>query len=86
MGKLIIPRKCNKIKIKTDQREHKLVAPLTWVQRLKRVFDMIMLGFKSFRSVRATLAGIEIWRMLKKVQNENSLPVSERIYVLAAAG
>ena len=27
-----------------------------------------MLGFKSFRSARATLAGIELWRMLKKDQ------------------
>ena len=48
--KLIVPRKCNKIKIKTDRSEHKLVAesgaadqliaPLTWAQRLKRVFDI----------------------------------------------
>ncbi len=33
-----------------------------------------MLGFKSFWSARATLAGIELWRMLKKDQYRSSLP------------
>ena len=31
-----------------------------------------MLGFKSFRSTRATLAGIGLWRMLKKGQSKSS--------------
>jgi transposase-like protein len=35
-----------------------------------------MLGFKSFWSARATLAGIELWRMLKKGQNKSSLPAN----------
>jgi transposase-like protein len=45
-----------------------------------------MLGFKSFWSARATLAGIELWRMLKKDQNKSSLPAWEQFYALAAAG
>ena len=45
-----------------------------------------MLGFKSFWSARATLAGIELWRMLKKGQNKNSLPAWEQFYALAATG
>jgi putative transposase len=45
-----------------------------------------MLGFKSFRSAQATLAGIEIWRMLKKGQNKSSLPVWEQFYALDAKG
>jgi len=50
MRKLIVPRKCHKIKTRTDRSEHKLVAeseaadqliaPLTWAQRLKRVFNI----------------------------------------------
>ena len=45
-----------------------------------------MLGFKSFWSARATLAGIELWRMLKKGQNKSSLSAWEQFYALAAAG
>ena len=45
-----------------------------------------MLGFKSFWSARATLAGIELWRMLKKGQNKSSLPGWEQFYALALAG
>jgi putative transposase len=45
-----------------------------------------MLGFKSFRSGRATLAGIELWRMLKKGQNKSSLSAWEQFYALAATG
>jgi transposase-like protein len=45
-----------------------------------------MLGFKSFRSARATLAGIELWRMLKKNQGKSSLPAWEQFYVLGATG
>lgn len=45
-----------------------------------------MLGFKSFWSAQATLAGIELWRMLKKGQNKSSLPAWEQFYVLAATG
>jgi|TARA_R110002072_G_scaffold35257_3_gene104568 putative transposase len=45
-----------------------------------------MLGFKPFWSARATLAGIELWRMLKKGQNKSSLPPWEQFYALAATG
>ncbi|MGI9284481.1 MAG: IS6 family transposase [Pseudomonadales bacterium] len=45
-----------------------------------------MLGFKSFWSARATLAGFELWRMLKKGQCKSSLPVWEQFYVLATTG
>lgn len=45
-----------------------------------------MLGFKSFRSAQATLAGIELWRMLKKGQNKSSLSAWEQFYVLALTG
>lgn len=45
-----------------------------------------MLGFKSFWSAQATLAGIELWRMLKKGQNKSSLPAWEQFYALAATG
>ena len=45
-----------------------------------------MLGFKSFWSARATLAGIELWRMLKKGQNKSSLPAWEQFYELALTG
>ncbi|MCZ6829684.1 MAG: IS6 family transposase [Gammaproteobacteria bacterium] len=45
-----------------------------------------MLGFKSFRSAQATLAGIELWRMLKKGQNKSSLPAWEQFYALAQVG
>jgi len=45
-----------------------------------------MLGFKSFRSARATLAGIELWRMLKKGQSKSSLAAWEQFYTLALTG
>jgi putative transposase len=45
-----------------------------------------MLGFKSFWSARATLAGIELWRMLKKGQSKSSLPAWEQFYALALTG
>jgi len=45
-----------------------------------------MLGFKSFWSARATLAGIEVWRMLKKGQNKSSLPAWQQFYSLAVTG
>lgn len=45
-----------------------------------------MLGFKSFRSAQATLAGIEFWHMLKKGQNKSSLPAWGQFYALAATG
>ena len=41
-----------------------------------------MLGFKSFWAARATLAGIELWHMLKKRQNRSSLPAWEQFYAL----
>jgi putative transposase len=52
---------------------------------IKRIV-LPMLGFKSFWSARATLAGIELWRMLKKGQNESALPVWEQFYALALTG
>jgi putative transposase len=45
-----------------------------------------MLGFKSFWSAQAPLAGIELWRMLKKGQNKSSLPAWEQFYALALTG
>lgn len=44
-----------------------------------------MMGFKVFYSAEATLAGIELWRMLKKDQHMNSknLTVFEQFYSLA---
>ena len=45
-----------------------------------------MLGFKSFWSAQATLAGIELWRMLKKGQNKSSLSAWEQFYSLAVTG
>jgi len=45
-----------------------------------------MLGFKLFWSARSTLAGIERWCVLKKGQNNSSLPVWEQFYELALAG
>ncbi len=44
------------------------------------------LGFKSLWSARSTLAGIELWRMLKKGQNKSSLPAWEQFYALALTG
>jgi hypothetical protein len=38
------------------------------------------------QSERATLAGIELWRMLKKGQNKNSLPAWEQFYALTTTG
>jgi hypothetical protein len=52
---------------------------------IKRVIHP-MLGFKSFWSARATLAEIELWRMLKKGQNKSSLPAWAQFYELAATG
>ena len=50
MRKLIVPTKCKKTKAKIDQSDRKsvaepevadeLIAPLTWAQRLKRVFNI----------------------------------------------
>mgnify|MGYP006076349069 CR=1 FL=1 len=42
-----------------------------------------ILGFKSFWSAQATLAGIELWSMLNKGQNRSSLPAWEQCYALA---
>jgi transposase-like protein len=45
-----------------------------------------MMGFKSFYSAEITLAGIELWRMLKKSQHINSKNelAFEQFYALAA--
>lgn len=45
-----------------------------------------MLDFKSFWSAVATLAGIELWRMLKKGQNKISLPAWQQFYALTLTG
>jgi hypothetical protein len=48
-----------------------------------------MLGFKSFRSARITLAGVELMHMLKKGQmindDEHGLSVAKLFYSLAAS-
>lgn len=52
---------------------------------IKRITNPMM-GFKAFHSAEATLAGIELCRMLKKAQHveaKNS-PVFEQFYALAA--
>ena len=45
-----------------------------------------MMGFKSFSSAKSTIAGIELWRMLKKNQHIESkkLPAFQQFYALAA--
>jgi len=45
-----------------------------------------MLGFKSFASAQATIAGIELHRMLKKGQMDNAgaMPAWKQFYSLAA--
>ena len=52
---------------------------------IKRIIKPMM-GFKSFKSAKATLAGIELHRMLKKRQHKNSQMTSifEQFYQLAA--
>lgn len=52
---------------------------------IKKVTKAI-LGFKSFASAEATIAGIELHRMLKKGQHKEvaNLPVYEQFYALAA--
>jgi putative transposase len=46
----------------------------------------LLLGFKNFFSAAATLAGIELYHMLKKGQNmiKETLPVWKQFYALAA--
>lgn len=56
-----------------DEQDHRFI---------KRVIRP-MLGFKSFWSAWATLAGIELWRMLRKAQNKSSLPAWQQFYALA---
>jgi len=45
-----------------------------------------MMGFKEFHSAQKTLAGIELWRMIKKGQMKNSenMTACEQFYALAA--
>ncbi len=52
---------------------------------IKRIINP-MLGFKSFAAAEATIAGIELHRMLKKGQMKNveNLAVWEQFYRLAA--
>jgi putative transposase len=51
---------------------------------IKRITDPMM-GFKAFHSAEATLAGIDLHRMLKKGQHTQSAnqPVFEQFYALA---
>jgi hypothetical protein len=44
-----------------------------------------MMGFKSFYSAQTTIAGIELYRMLKKGQhiNASNTPAFEQFYALA---
>jgi putative transposase len=48
----------------------------------------LMLGFKTFRTARAVLAGIELMYMVHKGQlsaeNGNNLSFAEQLYALAA--
>lgn len=52
---------------------------------IKRIVNPMM-GFKSFNSAQATIAGIELYRMLKKGQHINAVnaPAFEQFYSLAA--
>ncbi len=52
---------------------------------IKRIVNPMM-GFKSFNSAQATIAGIELYRMLKKGQHINAInaPAFEQFYALAA--
>ena len=52
---------------------------------VKRIVNPMM-GFKAFQSAEATLAGIELYHMLKKGQHREAanLPVFEQFYALAA--
>lgn len=52
---------------------------------IKRIVNPMM-GFKSFYSAQATIAGIELYRMLKKNQhiNASNVPAFEQFYALAA--
>ena len=51
---------------------------------IKRIVKPMM-GFKEFQSAKATLAGIELHRMLKKGQHiaANDMPIFDQFYVLA---
>ncbi len=52
---------------------------------IKRIVNQMM-GFKSFKSAQATIAGIELYRMLKKGQhiNAKNSPAFKQFYALAA--
>lgn len=52
---------------------------------IKRIVKPMM-GFKAFHSAQATIAGIELYRMLKKGQHSHAKnsPASEQFYALAA--
>jgi len=52
---------------------------------IKRIVKPMM-GFKAFHSAQATLAGIELHRMLRKSQHQqaNSMTIFEQFYALAA--
>jgi len=55
-------------------------------QRAIKRITKTMMGFKSFHSAKATIAGIELHHMLKKNQHKrlNSQPAFEQFYELAA--
>ena len=54
-------------------------------RHIKRVIKP-MLGFKSFASAKATIAGVELYHMLRKGQmvNTANMPVWQQFYALAA--
>jgi hypothetical protein len=57
---------------------------VTVISKCLNLFENLQ--FASHRSALATLAGIELWRMLKKGQSKSSQPAWQQFYALAAAG
>jgi putative transposase len=59
---------------------------LNQIAGASKTYTKYTLGFKSFKSADATIAGIEPHQMIKKGQMENSgnLPVWQQFYELAA--
>ena len=57
----------------------------SWSRQNQRITDP-MLGFKAFHSAEATLAGIELHRMLRKGQHQQSanMTIFDQFYSLAA--
>ena len=75
-NKRIKIRQCKYLNIYIVEQDHRFVN--------RRVRSM--LGLKSFWCTRATWAGIELWRMLKKKQSKSALPAWQQFYALAGTG